>query len=310
MLGIGRVRIVEERDFMKVLDWHPDLGALVVCEGREPLVSVDRGLVNKLIADRGAVIFRGFETNTEIFVQFSDVFTKSHTRHIYPSLRKAISHGGTVADVLAGNGEIELHGEMYYRPGDRPDLLWLHCLKPAQIGGATTVCDGIPMWNALSESSRKRFTDQRLMYVHTMGPTVWNIMTKTENIDEALELVKTWEKVRNAKILPQNRLYLEYIIPAFFKTKFSNQIAFINSVRNTMQYYGKTTDFELKVYFEDGSEISKGILDEIYKVSSKLIKPVDWHAGDILVVDNHRMLHGRQAFEGEREIQTRFSKAA
>jgi hypothetical protein len=189
-------------------------------------------------------------------------------------------------------------------------LLWLHCLKPAQSGGATTVCDGVSLWNALSESSRKRFTDQRLMYVHTMEPTVWNIMTKTENIDEALELVKTWENVRNAKILPQDRLYLEYIIPAFLKTKFSNQIAFINSVRNTMQYYGKTTDFEVKVYFEDGSEISKGILDEIYKVSSKLIKPVDWHAGDILVVDNHRVLHGRQAFSGERQIQSRFSKAA
>jgi len=54
------------------------------------------------------------------------------------------------------------------------------------------------------------------------------------------------------------------------------------------------------VYFGDLSKIPSSHLDHINEVSNKHIEMLPMKEGDVLLVDNYRVLHGRDIFEGDR----------
>ncbi|KAJ1468237.1 hypothetical protein T484DRAFT_1661645 [Baffinella frigidus] len=54
------------------------------------------------------------------------------------------------------------------------------------------------------------------------------------------------------------------------------------------------------VYFGDLSKIPGEMLDHINEVSNTHIQNLAMAPGDVLLIDNYRLLHGRQTFEGER----------
>jgi len=55
-----------------------------------------------------------------------------------------------------------------------------------------------------------------------------------------------------------------------------------------------------EVYYGDLSHISEADLDHINEVSNKHIVDFRMEQGDVLLVDNYRVLHGRDIFEGDR----------
>ena len=54
------------------------------------------------------------------------------------------------------------------------------------------------------------------------------------------------------------------------------------------------------MYYGDGSEISKEDLEHIDAVTRKNLVYVKMEAGDVVLVDNYQVMHGRDVFEGER----------
>jgi len=54
------------------------------------------------------------------------------------------------------------------------------------------------------------------------------------------------------------------------------------------------------VYYGDLSKIPGDTLEHINDVSNKHIQNLEMQSGDVLLIDNYRMLHGRQTFEGDR----------
>ena len=55
-----------------------------------------------------------------------------------------------------------------------------------------------------------------------------------------------------------------------------------------------------EVYYGNLGRISGQDLDEINRVSNEHIVEFAMKSGDMLLVDNYRVLHGRDVFEGER----------
>lgn len=54
------------------------------------------------------------------------------------------------------------------------------------------------------------------------------------------------------------------------------------------------------VYYGNLEKIPGDMLDHINEVSNKHIQNLAMQPGDVLLIDNYRMLHGRQTFEGDR----------
>ena len=65
------------------------------------------------------------------------------------------------------------------------------------------------------------------------------------------------------------------------------------------------------ISFEDGSEITDDIVSGINKIAERLITEISWQKGDILMVDNTRIMHGRRAFfDNQRDIYLRLCSPA
>ncbi len=61
------------------------------------------------------------------------------------------------------------------------------------------------------------------------------------------------------------------------------------------------------VHFEDGSPIRDEILTELRAAGERLQECLEWQAGDMVMLDNSWIMHGRRAFSGPRDIVTRMA---
>ncbi len=88
-------------------------------------------------------------------------------------------------------------------------------------------------------------------------------------------------------------LYSErsYITPALHRTMFGKQLAFGNFLLFARYLQGKT-DFPL---FYDFSEVPEELVAEAKRISDSLTVAIRWKAGDLLILDNTRFLHGRNS---------------
>ncbi|MDF5733643.1 MAG: TauD/TfdA family dioxygenase, partial [Rhizonema sp. PD38] len=86
---------------------------------------------------------------------------------------------------------------------------------------------------------------------------------------------------------------MEYVCSAVVKTKYGNQDAFANTFWATQ----KKTEEPI---FEDGSRTPDEVVNEIEKVLNNLKEEIPWQAGDLVMMDNSRFMHGRSAFNDER----------
>ena len=63
----------------------------------------------------------------------------------------------------------------------------------------------------------------------------------------------------------------------------------------------------LDVAFEDGNNLSFWDAYQIVKSYWHNAELFDWQEGDILILDNYRVGHGRLPFTGERRVYTAFA---
>jgi alpha-ketoglutarate-dependent taurine dioxygenase len=92
------------------------------------------------------------------------------------------------------------------------------------------------------------------------------------------------------------------VVSAVNETKYGFQLAFANSLTGPYPDYRKT--------FEDYSEIPATVFQEIRQLHEKLTEKIPWQAGDLVMIDNSRYLHGRCAFDDrQRRLFTLMSLA-
>jgi hypothetical protein len=60
-------------------------------------------------------------------------------------------------------------------------------------------------------------------------------------------------------------------------------------------------DKEEPLTFGDDSAIPGEALVELDRLSKDFVLPLDWQEGDVALVDNHRVMHGRYPFTGSRK---------
>ena len=248
-------------------------------EGDE-LFDLDANRVRSLFATHGLVLFRGFPTSIDAFRAFSDRLCDRFRSHSNVAQRIPLSEDGTVVTANQGLGEVLLHGEMYYLPEEqRPDVLWLYCHKPPATGagGETTLADGVLLLQKLSPATRACFESKRIVYPRKKKAGA--------NGDEATIGTVTY---------------------AVSRTRRGKQ-AFINSILNRYQHVGGRVEHPSMVHFEDGSLLPDEILRELLTTTELWQERLEWQAGDMVMLDNSWIMHGRRAFSGPRDVVTRMA---
>jgi hypothetical protein len=260
---------------------------MIEAQGGEALDAVDKQGVLDALAD-SAVIVRGFPPDLESFRAFAQHFCKVAVFNESPN-RKLLDEANNIQSVNLGSEPFPLHPELSREPW-RPDLCFFHCLEAPREGGETTFCDGVELVRRMPPPLRAVFEGRSLLHVQPAPPAILNHWLGTaEPDDTALAHPPATCPYRFQRY--GDRVVRFYSTPALHRTLLSDETAFGNFLLFARYYLG-TDQIPL---FDDGSIIPDRVTEAVWHLAEPITFAVPWQAGDILILDNSRFMHGRNA---------------
>jgi alpha-ketoglutarate-dependent taurine dioxygenase len=259
--------------------------------------SLDKQATLDTLKEAGFVLFRGFKADLNSF----SAFVRAISSRV--SLDPARSFSGDVAQkVDAGLMAVGLHCENGNSPF-LPDLCWFYCQKAAKAGSQTTVCDGYRVWDALSEPVRTLFSAHKITYSRNVEAEKWKKMAfhmlggnKPEaeiNFDDMMGLLKGSTHTKG-RLLDDGAIEYSFTVGAQHATLYGERPAFANSLLGPSYNYQKP-----KITLDNDEPIPDAVMQEVATVSEQMTEEILWQDGDMVLIDNTRVMHGRRAIVDE-----------
>jgi hypothetical protein len=287
-----------------------------------PWGGADTGLdrVQRMVLDKGVVVLRNANCGRDDFIRLSDRVGTDFVAVEEGADRGRMGGGYSGRDIVDGikslfsvtgkafSHGVPLHGELYFQQPDPPHLIWFYCQRPSRSGGQTLFCDGQSLYTALPLSIRQRLLGARLVYSRRLDADVWPAFFGTD--DPAG--VTAHCRIRNTGVLfnEDGSVTTKFLSPAIRLRR--GGPAFINNLLPfALREIHTPDETRARVRLESGEPIPAAEILEIESIAASLTMALDWQAGDIAIVDNTRVLHGRNpVMDVEREIHVRISNAA
>lgn len=281
------------------------------------LMQVDTALVMQALRESGVVLLRDFSPSLAGFQQFTNNFCSSfHQVGTRTTVDDQASDGYT-SEVPRLNFNLFVHSEGTYRPHPPPpELCFFNCvLPPAAGGGETLLADGARFLRMLPGDLRQRFEQQGIIYQAMWDTPRWQTEFQVKQPEQLDELLGNHPdcsyRLRDGEMAVRCR------VPAV-QTSLGGLPAFANGLlahlpaithprwRNTITY-SKSSN---RVFFGDGEEIGTSVINALIDIQDKIALPYRWQAGDLLILDNKRFMHGRLMSETDcdRQIRSRFGQ--
>lgn len=307
---------------LELLPLSPTFGGIIDA-AQTTLDSLD---VDDLLAQRGALLFRGFAFDLEGFKQFSRQHSGEFSDYEGGVFRAGALNRKTIGGdptVLTTTGHsqgfpISLHGEMHYLKNP-PEILWFYCERPSAVDGQTTLCHGRTLWNGLSAEAQEYFRATRICYTRHLDDGEWQTTFGTDSLDRVAEVCQRelmeWSFDEEARALTtryscsaarEGDIFINNILPVL-DSEWAYSSGWIE--KNLSEMGGKARP-PLTVRAEDGSAIPESVLKSVKKAAKEHTIDLNWQSGDVVMVDNLRVMHGRrQATDSNRSILVRMGSA-
>jgi alpha-ketoglutarate-dependent taurine dioxygenase len=280
--------------------------AVVAPTGGETLEALDPALIETAYKAHGALLLRGFGADLDAFRRFARSLCPTAVINESPG-RAVLDAANAIQGVDGGTSAFALHPELAREPW-RPDAALFGCLTPpgqnGSGGGETTLCDGIALAAALPDHVRKGLDGRRLVYIMGVWPELLRFWLGTDAPDDAILANPPHPCPYRFWHMPDGRIAREFSRPALHRPMFAEGPAFGNFLLFARFNNGRG-NFPL---LDDLTPVPEDWLQAIRATGEALTAEVRWEAGDVLVLDNTRFLHGRRVIgdAGERRIATFF----
>ncbi|MEU3622978.1 hypothetical protein BS329_20475 [Amycolatopsis coloradensis] len=292
--------------------------AALITVSTEERGGVDQA-VEELLAEHGAVFLRGIGVaGPEHFRAVVDRFSEKLLDYRHGnSPRTQIGDGVYTSTDYPAGYDISLHNEMSYAP-TWPSRLFFSCLVEPATGGATHLADGRALLRDLDSVVRDRFEGLGVTYRQNMHGGVgfgksWQATYDTEDRKKVEEFLTAAQV--GFEWTADNGLRTWQMRPGARSHQVSGDAVWFNQadqwhVSNLPEAEREALlgmveheqDLPLSVSYGDGSRITTEDLDTVRETAGRHALDVPWQCGDVLMVDNMSVLHGRRAFTGDRRI--------
>jgi Taurine catabolism dioxygenase TauD, TfdA family len=206
-----------------------------------------------------------------------------------------------------------MHHELSYA-AEVPGYVVFGCLTAPAEGGRTNVADSQQVLRALPADLvapfardgwllTRMYNEVGLSWMDAFGtrdPAEVDAYCATAGIErEWLPDGRLCTRQRRAALIPHPRTG---ILGWFNQIAFLNELALDAVSRNYLLNVYGPSGLPFNTTYGDGSPISSDTIDLINEIYGQASVGEPWHPGDVLVVDNLRMAHGREPYKGAREI--------
>ena len=265
------------------------------------LIDIDPAQVTALIKAHGAILVRGTGADVDQFRQFARHFCPTSVFNESPG-RSPIDDANNIHSVDAGTKAFSLHPELAREPW-KPDAAFFACFSPPSAGGETTICDGVEIVRQMPDAVRRGLEGRRLFYVKPVWPELLEFWLGTREPSEA-QLASPPPSCPYAFRRLGGQIARIFSRPALHKPLFTDDLAFGNFLLFARFNNGNSAFPVL----DDGQPVPESWLQAIKATGDRLSCAIDWQAGDVLMLDNSRFMHGRNAIidSAERQIATYF----
>jgi alpha-ketoglutarate-dependent taurine dioxygenase len=275
-----------------------------------------RDALRAVVAEHGVVLVRGLALRdaTEVAAVFRRLATGLMTETEAFAPRRAYADGVYSSSTWPPNQPMCMHHELSYTL-EFPGLMLFACLGAPTDGGATAVADSATVVDALPTELVERFEREGWLltrsYNDEIGASVGEAFG-TEDRDaveafcraNAIEL--EWHPDGGLRTRQRRSAVVRH--PVTGERCWFNQIAFLNEwtmapeVREYLVDVYGADGLPFNTRFGKGDPIGEEVVQLLNEVYDANTGREPWQAGDLLLVDNVRTAHSREAFEGPREV--------
>ena len=213
---------------------------------------------------------------------------------------------------------ISLHNELSYS-NVWPSYLFFCCEIVPNQGGNTIIADSRSILKDLSGELVEAFDSKGVQYIRNLhggygAGSSWQKTFETDSKENVEQYCKEndiqfeWGEDDALRIIQKRKAMITH--PETREKVWFNQADQFHPSTNTREVFEAMMEIyeddprSMPQYatFGDGDEIPLYMLEEVRKVSEKNTVYFDWEKGDLLLLDNILVSHGRSPFQGSRKI--------
>ncbi|MDF5727062.1 MAG: TauD/TfdA family dioxygenase [Rhizonema sp. PD38] len=276
----------------------------------------NRSFIETELLKHGGILFRNFKVNG--VAEFEE-FIKSISGELLEYRERSSPRSHVNGNIYTSTDypatqSIFLHNENSYQH-TWPLKIFFFCITAPEQGGETPIADVRKVFQRINPKIRELFIQKQVMYVRNFGNGFglpWQTVFQTTNKLEVEEYC--YKNGIEVEWKDGNCLRTKQLRQAVTKHPKTNEMLWFNhsaffhvsslesTIRESFLAEFKESDLPQNTYYGDGSTIECSVLDEIRSCYQQEIVTFSWQEGDILMLDNMLVAHGRAPFVGCRKI--------
>jgi hypothetical protein len=276
----------------------------------------NRRELDKIASQSGALLFRGFAVRTpedfDAFIRAFDYPNFKYEESLSNAVRVVRTDRVFSANEAPPEINIFFHHEMAQTP-IYPSRLFFFCEHAATEGGATPICRSDILLNLLRKKCPQFVADceaKGLKYSNVMPPSndlssgmgrSWQSTLRAETKEQAeqrlRELGYSWEWLPDGSLRATTpKLPAVKSLPDGRKVFFNQLIAAFKGWKDARNDPSKA------ITFGDGARLDADAVHAAAALADEIAFDVPWQPGDVVLVDNYLVMHGRRPFTGTRKV--------
>ena len=299
---------------------HGDFAFPLVLAADGPMSQQDlraqSAVLMEQLATHGAILFRGGGVaDAQAFDDFVAGFGLPNFAYD-ESLSNAVRHNRTprvfTANEAPQDVEIFLHHEMAQTPYF-PSHLFFYCEQAAVAGGATPICRSDVLLNQLTQHLPEFVARCR---AHGARYS----LTIPAEADATSGQGRSWRQTLNveSKEAAEARLAaLEYdwqwlpddairtttpALPLIRYAPSGNEVFFNQLIAAFCGWQDLRNEGTRSVTYGDGLAFDDADVQSAVEIAYELVFDLPWESGDVALIDNYQVMHGRRPFSGQRSV--------